>query len=122
MFSEVDRGFNKVKEFAQNLSNGFAEEYTNARDNERILREILPERPRSGAAVALATATIGGLWAVLQFNDEEKAEEFRHKQRKKNVELYPEATFNMLQQNNRPELPYGYAKANWDNRIGHHEY
>ena len=122
VFSEVDRGFNKVKEFAQNLSNGFAEEYTNARDNERILREILPERPRSGAAVALATATIGGLWAVSQFNGEEKAEEFRHKQRKKNVELYPEATFNMLQQNNRPELPYGYAKANWDNRIGHHEY
>ena len=100
----------------------FSEAYKSMRESQELLKQILPESPKKGGAVLGVTAAIGGLWAASQFNDEEKAQEYRDRTRRKQVQLYPEATFKMLDQSNLPQLPYGYAKADWEERIKHHEY
>jgi len=119
---EVDKGVKSLSERMEKVGAEFSEAYKSMRESQELLKQILPESPKKGGAVLGVTAAIGGLWAASQFNDEEKAQEYRDRTRRKQVQLYPEATFKMLDQSNLPQLPYGYAKADWEERIKHHEY
>lgn len=97
-------------------------EYESARNNDEILRAILPENKKIALGGAVAIAGGGMLWALSTGDSKERAEKFRRERYAQKAELYNDSTFNMLNPSTRPGIQYGWAKAQSDESIRHYEY
>lgn len=110
---------NKIK----TISEKFAHDYKSGVENSpELLKAILPKTTKGGALLATGTAAVGGLWALSHTNNDSKAEEYKIRTRRNNLNNSLDSTINIYTPSNKPELNYGYARAQWENRIGHHEY
>lgn len=122
-FQDIDSFVLRAQEKASDMYNSYASSYKDMKGSQGLLSSIMPDNPKSGLAVMAAVGGVGALWAASQFNDDEKAKEFQLRRKQRQVELSPDATFKMYTPLNKPQaVPYGQARADWESRIGHHEY
>lgn len=113
----------RLKESIDRVKKGFSSQYKDGLESApEIIKAIMPTDAKRGAMVGGALSLIGGLWAISQTNDSEKAIEYQNRRRQRNMDTSIDSTINMYNPVNKPELPYGYARAQWESRIGHHEY
>lgn len=113
----------RLKESIDRVKKGFSSQYKDGLESApEIIKAIMPTDAKRGAMVGGALSLIGGLWAISQTNDSEKAIEYQNRRRQRNMDISIDSTINMYNPINKPELPHGYARAQWESRIGHHEY
>lgn len=108
-----------IDRFKKNFSTQYKDGLESAPD---LIKTIMPTDAKRGAMVGGAVSLFGGLWAISQTNDPDKAIEYQNRRRQRNMDTSIDSTINMYNPINKPELPNGYARAQWESRIGHHEY
>ena len=123
-FSTNDYGprVERKRSGAKKVLSALGAEYESARNNDEILRAILPENKKIALGGAVAIAGGGMLWALSTGDSKERAEKFRRERYAQKAELYNDSTFNMLNPSTRPGIQYGWAKAQSDESIRHYEY
>lgn len=113
----------RIKGAINSIKDNFSKQYKDGLDSApEIIKAIMPTDAKRGAMIGGAASLIGGLWAISQTNDKDKAIEYQNRERQMKMNTSIDSTINIYNPMNKPELPHGYARAQWESRIGHHEY